>query len=203
MLSSMSSVPAPEASAVRGRLVESAARILDEEGPSALSTRRLAAEAGTSTMAVYTHFGGMGAVVDAVATEGFRRLIDLVEAVERSDDPVADLLAMAVAYRENALRNQHLYAVMFGAVSVRGLGGHGPDGAVAYAAFAQLATAIERAMDAGALRRDDPNAVAAQFWSALHGYMMLELAGMDQVVRDPEHQVLWRLLRNLLDALAP
>lgn len=203
MLSSMSSVPSPAPEDVRRRLLEEAARVLDEEGPSALSVRRLANAAGTSTMAVYTHFGGMGALVDAVATEGFRRLIDHVDAVPRSGDPVTDLLAMAAAYRQNALENHHLYAVMFGAVSVRGLGGGGPDLDVAYAAFRQLAEAIERAMDAGALRRDDPSAVAAQLWSALHGYTMLELAGMDQVVRDPEHEVLRRLLSNLLAALAP
>ncbi|SKB04688.1 transcriptional regulator, TetR family [Aeromicrobium choanae] len=202
MLSSMSSVPGPEAPAVRARLLEEAARILDEEGPSALSTRRLANGAGTSTMAVYTHFGSMGGVVDAVATEGFRRLIDRVGAVDRTDDPAADLLAAAVAYRENALQNPHLYAVMFGAISVRGLGGQGPDADVAYAAFRQLVTFVERAMDAGRLRPDDPKAVAAQWWSALHGYMMLELAGMDQVVKDPEHHVLWELMGNLLRSLS-
>lgn len=202
MLSSMSSDPSGPVD-VRRRLLEEAARILDEEGPSALSVRRLANAAGTSTMAVYTHFGAMGGVVDAVATEGFQRLIDHVATVAVSGDPAADLLAMAAAYRQNALENQHLYAVMFGAVSVRGLGGHGPDLGVAHAAFRQLADAIERAMQAGVLRAGDPAAVAAQFWSALHGYTMLELAGMDQVVDDPEHEVLWRMLSNLLSALAP
>ncbi|MFH7322002.1 TetR/AcrR family transcriptional regulator [Aeromicrobium sp. JJY06] len=198
-MSSETTADTPDA---RRRLLEEAARILDEQGPSALSARRLATGAGTSTMAVYTHFGSMGKVVDAVATEGFRRLIDRVDAVERTDDPAADLLATAAAYRENALQNPHLYAVMFGAISVRGLGGQGPDPDVAYAAFRQLVTLVERAMDAGRLRRDDPKAVAAQWWSALHGYMMLELAGMDQVVRDPEHHVLWRLMGNLLEALS-
>ncbi|MFO6451440.1 MULTISPECIES: TetR/AcrR family transcriptional regulator [unclassified Aeromicrobium] len=187
---------------VRRQLLEEAARILDEQGPLALSARRLATGAGTSTMAVYTHFGSMGKVVDAVATEGFRRLIDRVDAVERTDDPAADLLATAAAYRENALQNPHLYAVMFGATSVRGLGAQGADPDVAYAAFRQLVTLVERAMDAGRLRRDDPKAVAAQWWSALHGYMMLELAGMDQVVRDPEYDVLWQLMANLLRSLA-
>ncbi|MBC9225843.1 TetR/AcrR family transcriptional regulator [Aeromicrobium senzhongii] len=198
----MSSVPSPGASEARARLLEGAARILDEQGPAALSARRLATEVGASTMAVYTHFGSMGAVVDAVATEGFRRLIARVDAVEQTDDPAADLLAAAAAYRENALENRHLYAVMFGAVSVRGLGGAGPDADVAYAAFRQLVAVVERAMDAGPLRRGDPKAVAAQWWSALHGYMMLELAGMDQVVRDPEHHVLWQLMGNLLRSLS-
>ncbi|QBR91958.1 TetR/AcrR family transcriptional regulator [Nocardioides euryhalodurans] len=186
---------------VRRRLIEEAARILGEQGPSALSARRLAATAGTSTMAVYTHFGGMSALVDEVATEGFRRLVALVDAVGTTDDTLADLRRMAGAYRENALANPHLYAVMFGAISLRGLGGSGPDREVSGAAFQQLVAGVSRAMAAGVLREDDPAAVAAQFWSALHGYVMLELAGLDQVVEDPTHAVLWTMLANLLSAL--
>ncbi len=187
---------------LRRRLIEEAARILGEEGPSALSVRRLAAGAGTSTMAVYTHFGAMSAVVDEVATEGFRRLIDHVDAVGVTDDTLADLQRMAGAYRDNALENPHLYGVMFGAIRVRALGGNGPDVEVCDAAFAQLVAGVTRAMAAGALRDGDAAAVAAQFWSALHGYVMLELAGMDQVVEDPEHRVLWSMLANLLSALS-
>lgn len=198
----MSSPASTDRPDVRRRLLEEAARILGEEGPSALSVRRLAAGSGTSTMAVYTHFGAMSAVVDEVATEGFRRLIDHVDAVGVTDDPLTDLQRMAGAYRDNALENPHLYAVMFGAVSVRALGGNGPDLEVCDAAFAQLVAGVARAMDAGALRAGDPAAVAAQFWSALHGYVMLELAGMDQVVEDPEHSVLWQMLSNLLSALS-
>ncbi|MGH3346925.1 MAG: TetR/AcrR family transcriptional regulator [Nocardioides sp.] len=199
----MSSSPvAADQPEVRRRLIEEAARILGEEGPSALSVRRLAAGAGTSTMAVYTHFGAMSAVVDEVATEGFRRLIDHVDAVGVTDDTLADLQRMAGAYRDNALENRHLYGVMFGAISVRALGGDGPDAEVCDAAFAQLVAGVARAMAAGALRDGDAAAVAAQFWSALHGYVMLELAGMDQVVEDPEHRVLWSMLGNLLSALA-
>jgi AcrR family transcriptional regulator len=188
---------------VRRRLIEEAARILGEQGPSALSARRLAATAGTSTMAVYTHFGGMSALVDEVATEGFRRLVALVDAVDTTDDTLADLRRMAGAYRENALANPHLYAVMFGAISLRGFGGSGPDREVSGAAFQQLVAGVARAMAAGVLRDDDPAAVAAQFWSALHGYVMLELAGLDQVVEDPTHAVLWTMLANLLSALGP
>ena|SRR5688572_18136178 len=199
----MSSPSVADQPDVRRRLVEEAARILGEEGPSALSVRRLAAGAGTSTMAVYTHFGAMSAVVDEVATEGFRRLIDHVDAVGVTDDPIGDLLRSAAAYRDNALENRHLYGVMFGAISVGGLGGDGADAEVSSAAFGQLVAGVRRAMSAGALRDGDAGAVAAQFWSALHGYVMLELAGMDQVVTDPEHTVLWTMLSNLLAALGP
>ncbi|WP_183098095.1 TetR/AcrR family transcriptional regulator [Nocardioides pelophilus] len=187
---------------VRRRLIEAAARLLGEEGPSALSTRRLARETGTSTMAVYTHFGGMAALVSAVAAEGFRRLIARVAEVEPSDDPVGDFKRMAVAYRANALDNRYLYAVMFGSAS---LGGYRLDATateVGEEAFTQLRDAVARAMDLGALRDGDPSAVAGQFWSALHGYVMLELAGYHQVTDDPEHDVLWPMLAHLLTDLS-
>ena len=44
---------------VREQLVEAGMRVLERDGLPALSARKLAAETGTSTMAVYTHFGGM------------------------------------------------------------------------------------------------------------------------------------------------
>lgn len=199
----MSTQGIPAAAEARERLIEEAARILGEEGPSALSARRLAAGTGTSTMAVYTHFGAMGAVVDAVVTEGFRRLIAHVDAVGRSDDTIEDLRRSAAAYRENALENRHLFGVMFGAISTRGLDGHGADPDVSLAAFDQIASLIERAMDAGTLLRADPREVAAQFWSALHGYVMLELSGIVRIVDDPEQTVLWPMLAHLLQGLAP
>lgn len=202
-MSRVSTDPAPASSELQRRLLEEAARILDEEGPSSLSARRLASAAGTSTMAVYTHYGSMAGVVDAVATEGFRRLIEHVDAVGRSDDTLDDLRRMAGAYRDNALENRHLFGVMFGAVSVGGFHGHGADPEVAAAAFGQIVSGTARAMDAGVLLAGDPRAVAAQFWSALHGYVMLELAGMDRVVDDSERTVLWPMLAHLLAALSP
>jgi AcrR family transcriptional regulator len=202
-MSTVSSESVPVPADPRDRLIEEAARILGEEGPSALSARRLATAAGTSTMAVYTHFGSMAGVVDEVATEGFRRLVEHVDAVGTSEDALGDLRRMAGAYRDNALENRHLYGVMFGAISVGGFHGRGPDREVAAAAFDQIASGIQRAMDVGVLLGGDSRAVAAQFWSALHGYVMLELAGMDRVVEDSEHTVLWPMLAHLLAALAP
>ena len=197
----MTSEPTP-GDDVRVRLLETAARLLGEEGPSALTTRRLANEAGTSTMAVYTHFGSMPALVRAIVAEGFARLHARVAAVERTDDPLVDLQAVAVAYREHALANPHLYAVMFGSASLGGYRLHDDELEVGLAAFGQLVAAAQRAMDAGVLRPGDAAAVAGQLWTALHGFVMLELAGYQGVVDDPENQVLWPMLVNLTAALA-
>lgn len=186
---------------VRRRLIEVAADVLGEEGPAALSARRLARDAGTSTMALYTHFGGMPGLVQAVVAEGFRRLHARVAEVELTDDPVADLAAAAAAYRANALANPHLYAVMFGSASLGQYRLHDEELEVGLAAFEQLVGLVERAMDAGALRRADPGPVAAQIWTALHGYVVLEIADFYRLVEDPEAQVLQPLLGHLLAGL--
>ena len=68
---------------VRVRLLEGAARLLAEEGPAALTLRRVATEADTSTMSVYTHFGSMPDLAEAVVAEGFARLAALLAEVDR------------------------------------------------------------------------------------------------------------------------
>ena len=200
-MSSAGSTDSPD-EVLRDRLLEEAARLLGEEGPSALSTRRLAREVGTSTMAVYTHFGGMPALVRAVVAEGFARLETRVGAVPTTDDELADLRALAAAYLANARENPHLYAVMFGSASLGGYRLHDDERAVGLVAFGQLVAGIARAMDAGRLRAGDPAAAAAQVWTALHGYVMIELAGFHHVVPEPEHDLLWPMLENLIGALA-
>ena len=55
----------------------------------------------------------------------------------------------------------------------------------ATAAFGVLVDEVARAMDAGVLRRDDPREAAQVIWSAVHGAVALELAGVTQV-DDPD-----------------
>jgi AcrR family transcriptional regulator len=150
-------------------LVEAAIQLLAEDGPQALQVRRLASAAGTSTMAVYSRFGGMPELVRAVANEGFVRLGRHLAAIPQTEDCIADLLQISGAYRRNALENPHLYAMMFDS------GGHDLD--EGRKAFDYLVRAASRGIDAGRLDPAPPMAVAAQLWSAMHGYVLLELAG--------------------------
>src|SRR5256885_9443144 len=127
----------------RERLLEAAIRVLAADGPDALQARRLAAEVGMSTMAVYTHFGGMGGLITEIVREGFVRFGRRMEAVPRGDDPAADLLALGLAYRDHALENPRLYRLMFGVTAPGGRKG-GKNPVIGYelpegqAAFAQL-----------------------------------------------------------------
>jgi AcrR family transcriptional regulator len=192
-----------DASGVRERLLEAAAELLDDEGPQALTARRIAAAAETSTMAVYTHFGGMPALVKQIVAEGFTRLDQHQATVPHTDDPLADLLALALAYRDNAMQNPHLYAVMFGATSLKGFQLTEDDMEIGLNSFATLTEYVALAMESGQLRRDDPARVAAQMWTAMHGYVMLELAGLHLPPDNPVEDVMLPLLTTLVAGLAP
>src|ERR1700754_3281426 len=96
------------------RLVDEAARLLTDHGPAGLSLRKLAAAAGVSTMPVYTLFGDKQGLLAAMHREGFRRLGAALLAAPRSDDPLADVIALGLAYREAALAGPHLYGLLFG-----------------------------------------------------------------------------------------
>jgi AcrR family transcriptional regulator len=172
-------------SAIRDQLVDGGMRILERDGVSALSARRLAAETGTSTMAVYTHFGGMTDVIDAIASEAFVRFTHALTEVEETDDPVADFFVMGARYREFALANPQRYQLMFGTsvssltryhadLTVTGNASQRADFAVSFNA---LLAAVRRMIEAGRIRDDGDSVIAGRLWSITHGEVLLEIAG--------------------------
>lgn len=210
----MTSAASQNQHSVRDALVHAAVRLLDGEGPDALQTRKIAGGAGTSTMAVYTHFGGMQALIAGVAEEGLRQFADALT-VPQTDDPVADLIATGIAYRRYAIERPHMYRLMFGSTSAHGI--NAPVHNVVslpvveisehYPSFARVVQPVHRAMLAGRIAAgsasDDATvvAIAAQFWAAIHGFVMLELAGYygdDSAAVGP---VLAAMTTNLLVAL--
>jgi AcrR family transcriptional regulator len=161
----------------RSALVEIAARLLAEEGPRALSARRIAAEAGSSTMPVYTHFGGMSGLVRAIVHEGFSRMHRYFRLVGISGDPVADMALLGRAYRQNALDNPHLYAVTFGGSSLAGFSLSEEDRQHGRYTLAYVVECASRCIASGRFRPGDAELVAHQMWSATHGVVTLELGG--------------------------
>jgi len=169
----MLSIVSPRAAdpGIRIALLETAARIIATEGPGKLTLRRLAHEVGTSTMAIYTHFGGMAELRREIRREGFARLGGRQAAVAATGDPVADVWALGMAYYGNAIENPNLYQAMFmdGPVDAG-------DARVGLETFDQLVTAIRRCIDAGRFDPADPAGLATQLWAFVHGLVTLQLA---------------------------
>lgn len=163
--------------ATRTRLIEAAARLLAEKGPEAVSARRVAADANTSTMAVYTHFGSMDDLLAEVWREGFRRFGAALEEPTTTADPVADWMAQGWGYRHFGLAHPHLYTVMFreGLEGVRS--GCVDDQELALATFVSLLHRIERCVAAERWTLDDVPLAGEVVWAAVHGHTLLEMSG--------------------------
>lgn len=188
--------------ALRVRLLEQAVRTLSEEGPDALSLRKLAAQVGTSTTAVYSLFGGKPGLLNAVFDEAFARFGARLAEVERSGDPIADLAALGQAYRANALDEPHFYQVMFGPVG--GVMTPGPESiARAEATFRPLLDTVRRAIEAGQMRAEDPVIIATSMWATVHGLVSLELRALLPAEVGASDRLYRRAFRALGDGWRP
>jgi AcrR family transcriptional regulator len=155
-------------------LVEAAGRLLERDGPSALSLRAVAREAGVSPAAPYHHFKDKGELLDAVASQGWRMLNDTLTRARTEGG--GDLNSgLGVAYVRFAREHPALYRVMYDCSREReALPDHSSD----------KDSAFHRVRDALIAAGADPNdevglelsAVAA--WCAAHG--LAEMAAFKQ-----------------------
>lgn len=137
-----------------------------------VTLRSLVAGSGGSTMAVYTHFGGMDGLWRALRQEGFTRLAARLSVVLLTADPVRDLTALVAAYLQNALDHPDLYRVMFDAtVNLEDL-------QAADDTLEQFVQAALRGVQAGRFRPDIvPLELATQSWILGHGLASLVATG--------------------------
>lgn len=99
---------------LRRALIEAARRLLESEGPTALSLRAVAREAGVSPAAPYHHFKDKGELLDAVAQEGWQMLdAALAEAKAAAPSIREAMSGLGVAYVCFARDNPALYRVMY------------------------------------------------------------------------------------------
>ncbi|MBI2169242.1 MAG: TetR/AcrR family transcriptional regulator [Actinobacteria bacterium] len=176
---------------VRLALIETAARLVAQEGPDALTTRRLASEVGTSTMALYTHFEGMDDLLRAVRLEWFNRLSNHLAEVPQTADPVADLAAVGWAYFFSAVENEHMFRItVVEPLPDPGVATHATE------AFGVLVNSVQRCTDEGRLRPGDATARALQIWMMGNGVLVACTAGFITVDDAIDH--FYEMARSLL-----
>jgi len=167
----------------RQGMLDAATRLLTEEGPGALTVRRVAEAVNCSTTLLYSLFGGKDGLSNELYLEGFARLkAEFAAAAAQADKKKADnsglapLLLHARVYHEYARRNPSYYMVMFGDA----IAGFVPPVASRNQAWESLAVLIDTfaaCMESGALPPSNPTAAARLLWAAMHGAVSLELKG--------------------------
>ncbi|MGN2251129.1 TetR/AcrR family transcriptional regulator [Frateuria sp. GZRe14] len=165
-----------DAEAFRERICQVAARLFVEEGPAAVSMRRIAAELGCGTMTPYRYFASKEQIVTAVRTRGMHRFSEALErALDTPGDGRTRSRAVRDAYVAFARRETATYRLMFEYPEPRR---DDPAYREAHARmWRTIAAHVEVLVAEGAVEADAP-LLGHQIWAALHGAVMLEIAGL-------------------------
>ncbi|HEY5072029.1 MAG TPA: TetR/AcrR family transcriptional regulator [Caulobacteraceae bacterium] len=157
-------------------LVQAGRRILESEGPTALSLRAVAREAGVSPAAPYHHFKDKCELLEAVAKEGWRELgAAIAKARATAPDAPGAITNIGVAYVCFARENPALYRTMYKSACDREtMGDHTKD---ADSGFSHVQEAIIEAGADGSNSRELALATIAA-WCAAHG--VAEMAGFKE-----------------------
>ncbi|MFD2420284.1 TetR/AcrR family transcriptional regulator [Amycolatopsis pigmentata] len=158
--------------ATRERLIRAATSLMRDRQWDQLSVRQIAAEAGASTTSIYTLLGGRDQLIAAVRRHALALLHEVLIAVPRTRDPVADLLGMAAAYRSWGIGERYLYRAIFGGAVTYTPRGAPQDRDPA----APLVSAINRIRGPGH-SVEEANRIAVAIWAELHGLVTLEIDG--------------------------
>lgn len=168
-------------STLRQGMLDAATQLLTDEGPSALTVRRVAEAVNCSTTLLYSLFGGKDGLANELYLEGFARLkaeFAAAMATTRSDQPhgLDPILTHARIYHDYAKFNPSYYMVMFGD-AIAGFVPPVESRKQAWESLAVLIETFEECMQSGALPRSNPVAAARLLWAAMHGATSLELKG--------------------------
>jgi AcrR family transcriptional regulator len=195
----------------RTAVLEAAARLYAEEGPHALSVRRVSTAAGGSTQLLYTLFGGMPGFADALYREAYDRLARRMDDAGFEDIPRGDPARLATAcraYRGFAASEPGFFSVMFGRVVAEFRPSAQARAAGAAKTFGRVVRATQDCIDAGTLRADSALLLAASCWAAGHGLASLQanaIIGVNDALLDAAQAdaIAENLLKLILDAHRP
>jgi AcrR family transcriptional regulator len=174
MVSSMGR-PKEHGNDTRAALLDAAAEILAAQGAAAVSVRKVAERAGTSTRAVYSLYGDKDGLLQALCRRANEVMRRHHEGITVNDaDPGSELLSLAFAYRAAAREEPRLYE-LWSSQGLPDLADDDVQGDVR--SFTRVIEAIARCVETGVFAPADPVAIAMQMWALVHGLASLELRG--------------------------
>ena len=171
-------VPARSAKLSRDIIVNAALTFLDREGWDALTINALAAHLGTKGPSLYNHVHSLDDLRRTVRMRVIGDIIGMLNTVcegRTRDDAV---LVMASAYRSYARHHPGRYS----AFTRLPFGDDDPEYSAATRAAADPVIAV---LGSYGLNGEAEFYAALEFWSAMHGFVLLEMTGvMDDVDTD-------------------
>jgi AcrR family transcriptional regulator len=152
--------PPPLARAKRvAEAVAAARRLVEEEGPGALTMRRLADQLGIRAPSLYKHFPNKAALEAAIITDGLFEMGEVSHRALRPNGRETPLMNLLIAYRRYCCAHPNLYRLATAGPLARG----------------DLPPGLEEwAGNPWYVVTGDPS-LAQALWSFAHGMVILEL----------------------------
>ena len=181
----MTGRPAPQtpgrrpAKLSRDSIVNAALTFLDRDGWDALTINALATQLGTKGPSLYNHVDSLEDLRRTVRMRVVGDIIEMLNTVGQGRTRDDAVMAMASAYRSYA----HHHPGRYSAFTRMSLGGDDPEFTEATRAAAGPVIAV---LASYGLDGEDAFHAALEFWSALHGFVLLEMTGVMNGIVDTD-----------------
>jgi len=184
------------------QIYQCALRILEAEGPQAVSMRRVAKEVGITPMAIYHHFPSREALLDAVVDCEFEQLVGFFSRSHAKRSFEAAIVHIMDGYIDYALAHPCIFDYVFS--SPRPSARRFPDDFRARRSptLNLVFDIVSSWMKLRKLKRDDAWEISMELWAHTHGYLALWRGGRFHLSEEEFRKLVHRSLRRLLYGLA-
>lgn len=182
-------------------LLDAAEHQLRDGGLDGVSLRSIADGAGVSIRAIYSLFENKDGLIDALAIRTFGRLRRRVDDVERTDDPIEDLVNAGRQFFRLATESPESYRLAWERVFTTDIAAMPAWAIDALRARSALHAHIERVFGAGSSSTSNPRQLTAAFHAICQGFASCQVNQVFDGMRvsDPE-QLLATTLRQWIEA---
>ncbi|MEW5813700.1 MAG: WHG domain-containing protein [Actinomycetota bacterium] len=167
----MATRPPRTAKLSREAIVNAALTFLDREGWDALTINALANQLGTKGPSLYNHVHSLDDLRRSVRMRVVGDIIEMLNTVGQGRTPDDAVMVMAGAYRSYA----HHHPGRYSAFTRMPLGGDDPEFTEATHAAAAPVISV---LSTYGLTEESAFYAALEFWSAMHGFVLLEMTGV-------------------------
>jgi AcrR family transcriptional regulator len=162
---------------LRKIVVDAAAAILQEEGPEAVTVRKVSQKMGCSTKIIYSLFVNKEGLAQQLYLEGCKLLAQRFEEVSPSSDPLQHLLDLGEAFWQFGQDHTSYYKLMFGGAFAE----FKPDAESmqgTMTAISRLLILISTAQQQGQISdEEETGTIVSAIWASLHGVIHLYMSG--------------------------
>lgn len=178
-----------------------ALRVLETEGPQAVSMRRIASEVGVTAMAIYHYFPNREMLLGQVVDTEFAKLAGLFARPLQNRSFENQMIHIMDGYIDYAFAHPRIFDYVFSSPRPGARQFPRDFRARLSPTLNLVADAVTSGIHQKKLKDDDIWEIAMDYWAHTHGYLMLYRSGRFHLSESAFRKLVHRSLRRLLHGL--